>query len=194
MSMNLPVQEKVDPRVRRTRALIVQAFFEILDAKGFQSISVQDITGKAGINRSTFYLHFPDKFALVDYSIGEMFRQEIEKRVLNACHFSEGNLRALILTVSDFVATANAHCASADPQFESLVEAQVKRQTQDLLQVWIEAADPGPDCRTTAIAASWAIYGLALEWSRDRKHTPAEAFADQVLPRIAAILGLQQPA
>lgn len=194
MSSNLPVEEKLDPRVKRTRNLLGDAFISTLAEKGFQSISVQDITGKAGVNRTTFYLHFPDKYALLDYSINERFRQEIEERMLNACHFSEENLRALIVMVSEFIALSNSHCAASDPQFESLVETQVKKQVHDLILVWVDKADPGNDHKNTATAASWAIYGLALQWSHEKKHSSADKFADEALPLIIPILGLMQPA
>jgi hypothetical protein len=52
------LEEKLDPRVKRTRSLILQAFGELLTEKGFEAISVQDITDKAEINRATFYKHF----------------------------------------------------------------------------------------------------------------------------------------
>lgn len=40
-------EEKLDPRVKRTRRLIRQAFMELLAEKSFQSITVQDITQKS---------------------------------------------------------------------------------------------------------------------------------------------------
>ena len=188
--------EKEDPRVTRTRNLILGAFMELLPEKGFQSVSVQDITEKAGINRATFYAHFPDKYALLDHSISQMFRQELEKRTLNACQFSDENLRTLIIMVAEFVSNANAHCKPSNPQFESLVETQVKNQLQALLELWLKQEDTDTDPRTAATAASWAIYGLVLQWSRDknRKKLSPEKFADQVLPLIAANLRLAQPA
>ena len=157
---------------------------------------MQDITEKAGINRATFYAHFPDKYALLDHSIQQGFRAEIEKRMLDACHYSDENLKTLIITVSEFVSNANSHCKPSNPQFESLVEAQVKNQLQGLLQVWLEQDDSDVDAKTAATAASWAIYGLVLQWNHDKnkKKPPAEKFADQVLPLIASNLRLAQPA
>jgi AcrR family transcriptional regulator len=189
-------EEKLDPRVRRTRSLILQAFMELLPEKGFQAVSVQDITEKAGINRATFYAHFPDKYALLDHSIQQGFRQEIEKRMLDACHYSDENLKSLIITVCEFVSNANSHCAPSQPQFESLVEAQVKNQLQGLLEVWLEKEGSAIDSKTAATAASWAIYGLVLQWTHDKnkKKLSAENFADQVLPLIAVNLRLAQPA
>src|SRR5512141_86544 len=96
-------EAKLDPRVKRTRLLLEQAFMDELHEKGFQGISVQDIAGRAGVNRATFYAHFEDKYALLDYSVRQRFRQEIEKRTLDACHYSEQNLRSLIIAVCEFV-------------------------------------------------------------------------------------------
>ena len=59
MSSNLPVEEKLDPRVLRTRNLLGKAFIEVLAEKGFQAISVQDITERAGVNRTTLLPPFP---------------------------------------------------------------------------------------------------------------------------------------
>jgi AcrR family transcriptional regulator len=57
------LEEKLDPRVKRTRSLILHSFEDLLAEKNFESISVQDVTDKAQINRATFYAHFQDKSA-----------------------------------------------------------------------------------------------------------------------------------
>jgi len=92
------LEEKLDPRIKRTHGLILQAFGELLAEKGFESISVQDLTDKAEINCATIYKHCVDKYALLDYTIKELFKQEIEKRTLDACHYTPENLRNLILS------------------------------------------------------------------------------------------------
>jgi AcrR family transcriptional regulator len=195
MLSNPPI-EKEDPRITRTRSLILNAFTELLPEKGFQSLTVQNITEGAGVNRATFYAHFPDKYALLDFSIQQMFRQEIEKRTLNACHYSDENLLALIMAVCEFVAKTHSHCSSPESQFESLIETQVKNQLQELLQKWLEQVGSDLDSKTAATAASWAIYGLVLQWSRDKsKNRPsAEQFAEQIFPLIAVNLGEKQKA
>ena len=190
MSLNAAVEEKIDPRIKRTRSLLGQAFSEVLAQKGFHAVSVQDITEKAGVNRTTFYLHFPDKYALLDYSVSQMFRQELEKRMINACSYSPANLRSLIIAVAEFIVYSRAHCPTVDAQFEAQVETQVKKQVQDLLQVWVEKLEFGAEARTEAIAGSWAIYGLALEWARDKKHAEVQMFADRISLLIQPILGV----
>jgi AcrR family transcriptional regulator len=183
---------KLDPRVKRTRELINRAFTELIAEKGFQALSVQDITEKAGINRATFYAHFQDKYDLLDQGIRQGFRQEIEKRMLNACDYSAENLKLLIVAVCEFVSGINSHCTPPQSQFESLVEPQIKSQLQELLQGWMEKAPGRVDPLVTSTAASWAIYGLALQWSHDksRKRLSADKFSEQVLPLVAANLGV----
>jgi len=187
-------EERLDPRVKRTRSLILAAFDELLPEKGFQSLTVQDITNKAEINRATFYAHFADKYDLLDQSIRQTFRQELEKRTLNACHYTDENLRSLIMAVCEFVSHAHTHCTTAQPQFEALVETQVKKQLQELLQMWLEKVETNIDVKTAATAASWAIYGLVSQWSHEREseRPTAEQFANQVFPLIAANLSLAQ--
>ena len=182
--------EKIDPRVKRTRLLLEQAFMELTEEKGFQAVTVQDITEKAGVNRATFYAHFTDKYDLLDQSIRKGFMAEIDKRMLNACHLSKENLRNLIIAVCEFTRASNAHCKPAQAQFESLVETQVKGVLHELMLKWMEQATLPVPPDTAATAASWAIYGLALQWSHAKQPGPVEEFADQVLPLIATSLNV----
>ena len=189
-------EEKLDPRVKRTRSLLEGAFMDVVTEKGFQAVSVQDITEKAGVNRATFYAHFPDKYALLDYTVRQGFRQELEKRMLNVCTFSMGNLRALIIAVCEYVSAASSHCNPPSQQFESVMETQVKIQIQELIEKWIDKLSTDVDPKIAATAASWAIYGLAMQWSRDKskKRPSAEDFADEVLPLISGNLRLLETA
>ncbi len=61
----------LDRRTRYTLAVIREAFFELLGEVGFGRITVADICRRAEVNRGTFYLHYEDKFALLDALIDE---------------------------------------------------------------------------------------------------------------------------
>jgi AcrR family transcriptional regulator len=184
----LPTEEKLDPRVKRTRALILQSFESLIAEKGFETISVQDVTDKAQVNRATFYAHFSDKYALLDYSISQKFMQEIEKRMLNTCHYTHDNLRNLILAVCDFLFHLHSDCAQPHQQFESLVEGTIKKQIFNLLSHWLEQTQPKVPTEIPATVATWAIYGLASLYSHSKKRPALDQFVDDALPLVAVNL------
>ena len=178
--------EKLDPRVRRTRSLILQSFEILLAEKGFETISVQDVTDKAQVNRATFYAHFPDKYALLDYSIQKMFMSEIEKRTLNVCSYSPDNLRNLILAVVEFISHIHTGCAQSHQQFESLIEGTIKKEIFDLLSYWLRKSKAPTEIPATV--ATWAIYGLASHYSHMKKRPALEKFVDEAFPLVAVNL------
>ena len=188
MLSNPKEEEKLDPRFKRTRKLILGAFESLLAEKGFETISVQDVTDKAEINRATFYAHFRDKYALLDYSISQMFRQEIEKRTLNACHYTPENLRNLILAVCEFLSKMHSECAQPHQQFESLTEGTIKKIIFDLLSHWLEQTNSRISSEIPATVATWAIYGLASLYSHSKKRPALENFVDEALPLVAVNL------
>lgn len=59
--------KKIDLRVQRTRKMIIDAFFKLVETKGYDAITIQDIASEAMINRTTFYAHFKDKQDLYEY-------------------------------------------------------------------------------------------------------------------------------
>lgn len=179
------MEERLDPRVKRTRALILRSFEDLLAEKNFESISVQDVTEKAEINRATFYAHFPDKYALLDYSVSQMFRHEIEKRTLNACHYTPENLRNLILAVCEFLTRVHSDCAQPHQQFESLVEGTIKQILFELLSHWLTQTNTKISTDIPATVATWAIYGLAFFYSHNKKRPALETFVDEAMPLVA---------
>jgi len=188
MLSNPKEQEKLDPRVKRTRGLILGAFESLLSEKGFESISVQDVTDKAEINRATFYKHFVDKYDLLDKSVTQMFMQEVDKRTLNACHYTHDNLRILVLAVIEFLSHMHSECAQPHQQFESLIEGTIKKQVYELLSHWLEQTGTKISTDIPATVATWAIYGLASHYNHLKKRPSLEKFVDEALPLVAVNL------
>jgi len=71
--------KKLDRRVQRTRALLLKSLMELIVEKGFESISVQDITDRANVARTTFYLHYANKEELLYKGLQDEFLEIIEK-------------------------------------------------------------------------------------------------------------------
>lgn len=75
--------EKMDRRIGKTRNAIKDAFTELIDEIGFDAVTVRNLTEKANINRSTFYLHYRDKYDLLEKSEEEIIKkiEEISENV-----------------------------------------------------------------------------------------------------------------
>jgi AcrR family transcriptional regulator len=186
--------KRVDPRVKRTRELIVRAFNELVAEKGHTGLTVQEIAERATINRATFYAHFNDQYELFDHVISEAFREELRRRLPDSSGLSKANLKALILAACDYLAGLNTACSRTDQQFKPLIEARVQSELCKLLLGWIEAS-PATDSRSAnagimASVVSWAIFGAGLQWSRGGEVHSAEEFADQSLSVIVGGLKL----
>lgn len=66
-----------DRRVRRTRKMLHEAFLALVLEQGYEQTTVQDILDRADVGRSTFYVHFRDKEALLTASFDDV-REQLE--------------------------------------------------------------------------------------------------------------------
>lgn len=64
---------KLDPRKIRTRQMLRDALVALILEKGYDAITINDITEKAGLRRATFYLHYKDKEELVFAMLSDVF-------------------------------------------------------------------------------------------------------------------------
>lgn len=53
-------------QLKIVKETIIEAFLQLLHEKSFEELSVKEIIQKAGFSRSTFYLHFADKYELME--------------------------------------------------------------------------------------------------------------------------------
>ncbi|MCY9667289.1 TetR/AcrR family transcriptional regulator [Paenibacillus alginolyticus] len=62
---------KVDRRILKTQEAIKKAVIELMSEKNFDDITIQDLSDRANVSRGTIYLHYLDKFDLLDKLIEE---------------------------------------------------------------------------------------------------------------------------
>lgn len=74
------MEANTDRRVRRTRNAINHAFMELLNEKEFEQITINDLSERANVNRGTFYLHYMDKYDLLDQYIEDHL-----SKMMNSC-------------------------------------------------------------------------------------------------------------
>ncbi len=93
-----PCTETTDPRILRSRRMLMEALAKLLMKKEFEDISVQEIADEATLNRATFYLHYPDKAALLQAMTDVRFRDLLERRGISFTDCSAA-LRAVLPSV-----------------------------------------------------------------------------------------------
>ncbi|WP_151737499.1 TetR/AcrR family transcriptional regulator [Paenibacillus tengchongensis] len=57
---------KLDRRVAKTQEALKKAVIDLMSIKSFDEITIQDIADQANVNRGTIYLHYQDKYDLLD--------------------------------------------------------------------------------------------------------------------------------
>ena len=176
---------KIDPRVKRTRQLLQRALMELVQEKSVDSITVQDIAARAEVNRATFYAHFEDKYALLDYTAREIFQERLDKRLPKNPTLTKATLRLLILTICEHMAEFIDHCKPvAQMPDNARMFLQVQTHIYELLLGWmtaVPAARSSVPAETIALTTSWAIWGTVFQWARTGHRIAAERLAEQIL-------------
>lgn len=175
-----------DPRVKRTRKLLQQAFVELLEEKNIASISIGEIADRATVNRATFYAHYPDKRALMDSIVRELFKQRLAQHLSPTPSWNVEHLRTLVRTTFDFLNELHHKCRHENSQFDPLMEGAVQQELAEVLQCWLKQARvagmrPGLRLELVASIVSWAIFGPAVQWGRDSRSLSAEEMTSQTL-------------
>ncbi len=176
----------IDPRVKRTRKLLQQAFMELLQEKTFASISILDITERATVNRATFYAHFSDKYALMDSTIREQFQQSITSQFSATSGWRETNVRILIRDTANFLSDLYHHCKPSDMHLNFLSGQAIQQEVVHILLNWLKQAKGKTQRRVqleaVASAMSWTILGATIEWVGNEQQLSLEEITNQTTP------------
>ncbi|WP_165422854.1 TetR/AcrR family transcriptional regulator [Ktedonosporobacter rubrisoli] len=180
-------RRNADRRIERTRQLLRQASIEILQEKGFQATSVQEIAERANLNRGTFYAHFPDKYALLESLVRERFEQLVCS-LPPVSSWERREVQQLICIILEDFRDVYRQCHSLGT-ISPLVTEIIQEELAGLLLSWLQELKKGARWgtvakETVARAMSWAIIGEALQWSKE----PGRASSDQVAHDLLALL------
>jgi AcrR family transcriptional regulator len=170
--------ESTDPRVLRSRQMLMEALLRLLNHKEFNDISIQEIADEATLNRATFYLHYPDKNALLQAMTAVRFRDLIARRGLSFTD-CDGALRAIALGVCDHLAET-AGCPSQLTKMP--LEGSIIPVVEDIFEEGAakHGITPSPESKLLATTAAWAIFGAARRWHQTPGRIPAEEMAAKI--------------
>jgi AcrR family transcriptional regulator len=181
-----PATETTDPRVLRSRRMLMQSLARLLSKKEFEEISVQEIADEATLNRATFYLHYPDKNALLQAMTDVRFRDLMERRGISFTN-CDGALRAIALGVCDYL-TETTSCPAQLARIP--LEGSIIPVVEGIFKDGLAHHEMAPSVDTSLLAttAAWAVFGAARRWFQTPNRIPAEEMAAKIEALVKPVL------
>lgn len=179
-------KKREDRRIQRTRQALQQAFVEVVREKGFSATSIQDITERANVNRGTFYLHFTDKYMLVDTFVREDFQRLLANALPSTSCWNRETLHLLVQTIVDHFERKYHHQHHIPQAVAPLVERAIHEELTDLLLTWLEQSERKViqwrvPMETIASIVGWAIFGAVIQWSQEETTVSSEEMTRAIL-------------
>ena len=98
----------IQKRKTSTKEDIKEALIQLLSEERFDTISISKLCKRAGINRGTFYLHYQDKYQMVD-----SLKSEIISQLSSYSLFEEGDYSKRLMIAKFHILRANERLINA---------------------------------------------------------------------------------
>lgn len=177
-------------RKTETKEKIKEAFIDLVHEKGFEAMTVSDIARRCDINRGTFYLHYVDKYDLMN-KLEEEVMFDLEAIILKDSGQKEAEeslelipydeiLEALVYVKGEFDFVKAIASPGGDPNFMQtlksiigqLIDIKVKQSNRVKFEK-IEKLDVPEDYAIEILLSS--IVGIMTLWiKKDGKESPEE--------------------
>jgi len=183
-----------DPRIERSRRVILEAVLEELGAVGYGALTIEAVAARAGVAKSTVYRHWAGKLALVEDAFRTIKAQAfvpeagtLRERVVG---FLEQLARLVEESTYSACMPALIEAAERDPQvraFHCQFSTERRAVLVDVLREALAAGElpkgADPELLTDALVGPIVMRRLLFFEPFDPDRVPA--LVDQVLPGAA---------
>lgn len=180
--------QRMDQRVRLTRSLLQNALVQLMQEQHISRISVRALCEIAGINRSTFYMHYTDQYDLlnsVEREVLDNLNTYLEKQDFNHNHPISVQVLTIILdyikeNVQLFKALLSENCDFAfqkdimelaqvissqlsqplDPKAQEYIKAFSLTGAISILQKWLQDGMDEPSAQMSEFIIQVLYYGI----------------------------------
>ena len=165
-----------DNRKDRTKFLLKEAMIRLLAQKPFDQISTTELVKTAGISRSGFYIHYQDKYDMI-----EAYQTQLFSTIAYVFEKNDGDLHATLLETYQFLDHNQIYASLLSENGSKEIHQFILQKLKQLLESAILPTDPqhrdfgklGKIYATTYYAN--AIFGTTQAWiRRNKKETPAQ--------------------
>ncbi|HLX87787.1 MAG TPA: TetR/AcrR family transcriptional regulator [Acidimicrobiales bacterium] len=175
----------MDRRVRRTQNALRNAFVALVLERGYESLSVEDITERADVARATFYSHYADKEALftaifgdlVDALVTRVAAVPVQRSVINTKSVL-GELFSHAEELADLYQVCLSRTGSArarDAYVATVARAAEARFAERIRQA---GSSPRVPVALIALAFAGAHTALLTDWLERGRPWPADDMAE----------------
>jgi AcrR family transcriptional regulator len=170
---------KVDRRIAKSQIAIKNAVIELMSEKSFDDITIQDIADRADVNRGTIYLHYTDKYDLLDKMIEEHIDNLRELcQSASEMTFQEGNYVWFEYFERNYLFFSTMLASKGAPYFRSrfldLVIEEYKAEVNNA-----EGKNQGLNEEVILQFFGSAIVGAVEWWFKNGMPLPARVMAEQ---------------
>lgn len=175
---------KTDPRIIRTRRLIMDSFIELSSKKEFKDITIKDITTEAMINRATFYYHFEDIYDLLEKALSEVLMINLRGEHFEESDINEESIIFIFNAITNFQQSLSNRCHRG---YEDTIARIIREQLEVIIYkmfVGKNQAKENESSRVSAVLLSWGLYGASVEWRRSHQKISPEEYIKKAIPSI----------
>lgn len=178
---------KVDRRIIKSQEAIKKALIELMIEKNFDQITIQEISDKADVSRRTVYLHYIDKFDLLDKLIEEHIYElrKLCELAANNTDYFDPVLLWFEYFESHYLFFSTMLANQGGPFFRSRFLEFVLQELKNVeiisegsSQVLSDGDGDGDDVIIQFLGA--AIVGVVEWWFKNGKHFPPHYMAQRV--------------
>jgi TetR/AcrR family transcriptional regulator of autoinduction and epiphytic fitness len=189
--MAAAAKRAVDPRIERSRQVILAAALAELGEIGFGAFTIESVAARAGVGKSTIYRHWPDRLALIADAFKTLHQE-------GGPDLSRGTprekLERILRHVADVVADSPfgvclpalidaAERDAALRRFHHQFQAEARKPVVALIASGIASGDfpPHLDAELAAVALLGAIFFRRLMTAAPFDPAQAGALIDTVI-------------
>jgi len=190
-----------DPRSIRTRDLLRDSLKRLVAHKNFSSLTIQDITQSAGLNRTTFYLHYSGLHELLEDCARTLFEQMRADIYANKVADLNRNASAFVPFVKSVFEHLEQHekfyramlGRQGDPAFRGLFQELLSELIFEPVLEQNPTSIGNPSLEMTMRFFSAGFTGIAAWWLENGKPMSVEQaslqVANDILPDYLRLVG-----
>ena len=194
---------RVDRRIQRTQQLLHGALMALVQEKGFESVTVQEIIDRANVGRATFYSHFYSHFDSKDDLLAsgvERLRATLKERQRQALAAGVADDARLFAFSHELFVHANEHRAvfraMVGKRSGAVVQQLLHKMLVDLVRDEVKLAMDGRGADGTPLEAiaqfiGGGLFGLLIWWGNGKMRMAVDevdaTFRRLAIPSLKAV-------